>query len=213
MPGSQELPRNLAQAVRPPFVKIIELATWESDPATNCVSGSPFTGWVAASRWRSNRSPGTSRCPIRFRGRRPHPGGFTLHGRKTENSNLRALRPPLAFQAVAAPWRLHLPCEEGGRLERHGVTRASLSGRARRPGRFTFHGAAGGDRRTARYAQTGAAVIPPPHCVRREGFAPSHPFRDTGSWDPRVCIPPPAHGVTDRIRTGPLTLARSDASR
>jgi len=28
---------------------------------------------------------------------------------------------------------------EGGRLERHGVNRASLSGRARHPGRFTFH--------------------------------------------------------------------------
>jgi hypothetical protein len=29
--------------------------------------------------------------------------------------------------------------------------------------------------------------------VRREGLAPSRPFRATGFWDLRVCIPPPAH--------------------
>jgi hypothetical protein len=51
--------------------------------------------------------------------------------RKTEYSKLGALRPPLAFQAVTAPWRLHPPGAEGGAIEAHGVTRASLSGRAR----------------------------------------------------------------------------------
>ena len=67
-------------------------------------------------------------------------------------------RPPVSSRAPCHS--VNHPCEEGGRLERHGVNRASLSGRARPPGRFTFHGAVGGDRRTARYAQTGAAVIP-----------------------------------------------------
>ena len=35
--------------------------------------------------------------------------------------------------------------------------------------------------------------------VRREGLAPSRPFRDTGFWGPRVCIPPPALGVAGEI--------------
>jgi hypothetical protein len=58
---------------------------------------------------------------------------------------------------------------------RHGVTRAVVSGDARHPVRFTLRWALGGDRRTARYAQTGAAVIPPPQSVRREGVEPSRP--------------------------------------
>ena len=35
--------------------------------------------------------------------------------------------------------------------------------------------------------------------VRREGLAPSRPFRDTDFWGPRVCIPPPALGVAGEI--------------
>ena len=49
--------------------------------------------------------------------------------------------------------------------------------------------------------------------VRREGLAPSRPFRDTGFWGPRVCIPPPAPGVTDEIRTRAAASARSRANR
>ena len=61
-------------------------------------------------------------------------------GRKTENSNLRAARPPPAFQTGTTTWRFHLPWAESGRLERRGITRASVSSGARRPGRFTLHG-------------------------------------------------------------------------
>ena len=38
---------------------------------------------------------------------------------------------PIRFPAGADPWPVHPPREEGGRLERHGFPRASLSGRAR----------------------------------------------------------------------------------
>lgn len=51
---------------------------------------------------------------------------------------------------------VHPPYEEGGALEAHGVTRTSLS-------------------RRARHALSGSPS------VRREGLAPSRPFRDTGS--------------------------------
>jgi hypothetical protein len=91
-----------------------------------------------------------------------------------DESNVRGLqeaRPPVSRRAPYLSVN-HL-CEEGGRLERHGVNRASLSGHAWPPGRFTFREAVGGDRRGARYAQTGAVVISPPHCVRREGVEPS----------------------------------------
>jgi len=43
---------------------------------------------------------------------------------------------------------------ESGELESHGVTRALVSSEARHPGRFTLHGAMGGDSRIARHAQT-----------------------------------------------------------
>ncbi len=50
--------------------------------------------------------------------------------------------------------RVETRSEEGERLERYGVTRASASNGARRPVRFTFRMAASGDRRTNRYART-----------------------------------------------------------
>jgi hypothetical protein len=43
-----------------------------------------------------------------------------------------AFRRPSAFQAEPAPWPVHPPSEEGGRLERQGVTPASVSNGARR---------------------------------------------------------------------------------
>ena len=39
--------------------------------------------------------------------------------------------PPPGFRPGPAAWLVHPPCEEGGRLERHGVTRASASNGAR----------------------------------------------------------------------------------
>jgi hypothetical protein len=59
---------------------------------------------------------------------------------------------------------------ESGRLERHDRSRALVSSEARHPGRFALPGAMGGDRRTVRYAQTGAAVISPPNCVPHPRF-------------------------------------------
>ena len=118
----------------------------------------PSTSWVVASGRRRCRSP---RCDLRRLSRpvaapaahlpkqraevpsptasqRPpvfetEPATRQVYSpwRKTEYSKLRALRPPLAFQTVTAPWRLHPPGAEGGAIEAHGVTRASLSGRAR----------------------------------------------------------------------------------
>ena len=43
-----------------------------------------------------------------------------------------AVRRPSAFQAEPASWPVHPPSEEGGRLERQGVTPASVSNGARR---------------------------------------------------------------------------------
>jgi hypothetical protein len=55
-------------------------------------------------------------------------------GRSSRNSPRRASRFPSGDRTLAASSSV----EEGGRFERHGVTRASLSGRARHPDRFTF---------------------------------------------------------------------------
>lgn len=50
-----------------------------------------------------------------------------------------------------------------------------LAGEPGTPVRFTFHGAEGEDKRAARYAQTGLAVISPPQGVRRPGLEPGRP--------------------------------------
>lgn len=52
--------------------------------------------------------------------------------RRMEIPTPSALRRPSAFQAEPAPWPVHPPGEEGGRLERQGVTPASVSNGARR---------------------------------------------------------------------------------
>ena len=85
--------------------------------------------------------------------------------RRTENSNPSAFAPG-RFPSSASTLAGSSSRAEGGAVEAHGVIRASLSGRARRPGRFTFHKAVGGDMRVGRYAQTAPTVISPPHCVR-----------------------------------------------
>ena len=69
-------------------------------------------------------------------------GGFIFHGpppmrasgrlRRMEIPTPSTLRRPSAFQAEPAPWPVHPPSEEGGRLERQGVTPASVSNGARR---------------------------------------------------------------------------------
>jgi hypothetical protein len=92
--------------------------------------------------------------PISNRG--PPPWRFHLPWRRTENSNPSAFRRPSVFQAEPAQ-PVHPPRAESGRLERHGVTRASVSSGARPLAGSLSIGAADGDRRTARYAQTGAA--------------------------------------------------------
>lgn len=112
----------------------------------------------------------------RFHARPPskrcqHPGWFILqiastvpiwcHGHRGRRRNRTARERPCS--------------EEGGRLERHGVTRASLSGRARPPGRFTFHKSGGRGHASRAVRADRTTVIPPPHCVRWEGIEPPRP--------------------------------------
>ena len=82
---------------------------------------------------------------------------------------------PRAFQAVTAPWRLHPPRR---RAENSNPTpkRALVSCEARP--------LAGSPSTLFTYA--GRDLHP-------------HTLSGTGFWDLRVYIPPPAHGVTDRI--------------
>ena len=99
---------------------------------------------------------------------------------------------------------------ESGEFESHGVTRALVSSEARPLSGSLSIEAVGGDRQAAGYAQTRAVVVSPPHCVPYRGFEPR-----TSPGLGRAPLPfgLERHGVTDRIRTGPLTLARSDAYR
>ena len=75
----------------------------------------------------SNRGP----PPWRFHlPRPPVPASGRL--RRMEIPTPSAVRRPSAFQAEPASWPVHPPSEEGGRLERQGVTPASVSNGARR---------------------------------------------------------------------------------
>jgi hypothetical protein len=75
----------------------------------------------------------------------------------------------------------------------------------------------GGDKRTARYAQTASAVIPR-HTAYAGRESNPHAFRHTDlnrAWLPlhhQRISPRLRTRVTDRIRTGPLTLAKLNAS-
>jgi hypothetical protein len=85
---------------------------------------------------RSKRSPRPWR--VHSPNRLPGPVRTGRGWQRTENSNLTACA-AARFPAGASRLAGSSSMAEGGRLERHGVTRAPLSGRARRPGRFTFH--------------------------------------------------------------------------
>ncbi len=87
----------------------------------------------------------------------------------------------LESQRLPAPIRFPDGASQPGRFILHGGRRTirkpqfpahPLATEPGTPVRFTFPGAAGGDKRTARYAQTGSAVISPPHCVPHPGFEP-----------------------------------------
>jgi hypothetical protein len=90
--------------------------------------------------------------------------------------------------------------EEGGRLERHRVTGASLSGRARTPVRFTFRAGSewGQASQLVRADQDGRD--PPPQSVRREGVEPSRPK-----------APVPGTGAAASYATSALTSATTGA--
>jgi hypothetical protein len=103
------------------------------------------------------------------------------------------------------------PSEESGRLERHGASRASVSNGARHPGRFTLHerragtGAPRGTYRPARSCLFPTLLRAPPEIRTRNLFLLGE--APLPSWARR------ALRVTDRIRTGAETLARSRANR
>jgi hypothetical protein len=59
------------------------------------------------------------------------------------------LATPIRFPSAAGTLAGSSSMAEGAVFETDGVTRASLSGRARRPGRFTFHWVVGRDKRAA----------------------------------------------------------------
>jgi hypothetical protein len=94
-------------------------------------------------------------------------GGFIFRERRTE------IPTPIPLGTARFPAGAGYPPgssskAESGAIEAHGVTRALVSSEAR--------------------PLAGSLSV-----VRREGLAPSRPFRATGFWDLRVCIPPPAH--------------------
>jgi hypothetical protein len=138
-----------------------------------------------------------------------------LPKRRTENSNPSAFRRPAAFQAVPAPWLVHPPRAEGGEIESHGVTRASASNGARRPGRFTFHNCT---LKAAYLLSRVMCPIPFSVGVRRAGVEPARPKASVpgtdaaASYATSACTPVRAR-VTGRIRTGPPSLASSSANR
>jgi hypothetical protein len=98
-------------------------------------------------------------------------------------------------------------CEESGRLERHGVTRAVVSSDARHPGRFALRRAVGGDIRTGGYALTAPAVIPRlTACARRESNP--HVRRHRFLGPARLPVTPPALESDRRDSNSPCDLGK-----
>src|SRR5579872_361112 len=90
----------------------------------------PSTSWVVASGEGESR---TRKAEAQLlSGQIPSPIGLPLHKRMVDGSNVRgSRRPDLRFPTGHLSTRSTIHVEEGGRLERRGINRASLSGRAR----------------------------------------------------------------------------------
>jgi hypothetical protein len=119
----------------------------------------PSTSWVVASGWRRSRPPALARpsgfkpepaarrvhhperraevtissdcAPTGFRNRACFPAGSLSMAEDGGHDPQGPHEPPLAFQTVTAPWRLHLPGAESGAVEAHGIARALVSSEAR----------------------------------------------------------------------------------
>jgi hypothetical protein len=131
-------------------------------------------------------------------GRCPPPGGFSFHvdsparyeeaghGRGRRNRISRCCPPP-SFRPGPAAWLVHPP-------RKAGYSKATVSPahppatEPSAPVWFTFH-----------------------ECARRDSN--SHDRSHTGLGRAWLPITPPAHRATDRIRTGPVTMAKSRAYR
>ena len=154
---------------------------------------------------RSRARPGSSRS-------RP-PGRFTIHEQRAKVPTPTALRQPAAFEAVPGtcpvhsprrkteilipmPFRapprfrrgpgtcpVHLPCEEHEGLGPSHPKVYAIAGRCSSRCANAPCEAVGWDRRAARYAQTGAVVISPPHCVPYPRFE----LGTSRSWAGRLC--------------------------
>lgn len=112
---------------------------WSRTRQLTAYQAVPFTGWVVARGGsRRSRSPG-GRPPLPGSGRGPLLGGFTIHGRMVQESNLRrAPHPGHRFPAGHLPPRSTIPC--GGRAIRKPMPLAShpLATEPGTPVRFTL---------------------------------------------------------------------------
>jgi hypothetical protein len=104
----------------------------------------------------------------------------------SQRTRIPALARPRAFQAVTAPWRLWLPRRKASDSN---ATVSPAHPLATEPGPWPVH-------------------LPR---VREERLELSRP-KSHGSKPCVAAITPPAQRVTDRIRTGPPTLAKSSAN-
>ena len=118
----------------------------------------PSTSWVVASGWRRSRPPALARpsgfkpepaarqvhhperraevtissdcAPTGFRNRACSPAGSLSTAEDGGHDPQGPHGPPLAFQTVTAPWRLHPPRRRADDSNATGVTRAVVSGDA-----------------------------------------------------------------------------------
>ncbi len=132
--GQALLPTELSRRGWPPGSRTQQLPLYQSGPLHRLGSGQ---------RKRRESNPQGRSSPVFETGSVNRSDSLSMRGWWTDRTSAGLMaRPPVSSRAPCHS--VNHPCEEGGRLERHGVNRASLSGRARRPGRFTFHGAVGG---------------------------------------------------------------------
>ena len=116
---------------------------------------------------------------------------------------------PLAFQTVTAPWRLHPPRR---RADDSNATAEAAHSLAARPG--TLAGSlsrSGGRGQASRPVRADRCGRDLPASLRAPPRIRTGNLRSLSAATLPVGLE--GHGVTDRIRTGPLTLARSDANR
>lgn len=168
-------PTELSRHGWPPRDRTAQIPAYQTGPVDQLGRGQQMVEESSLRRLAASHPASNGRLP---------PGRFTIQGQRAEHSKPTASRRPAAFGAAPATLAGSLSAAEGTRIERVRANPATRFQRGTLPlGQPSIRGerAIRTPHRSAHSLAARPGALARSLSVRREGLAPSRPFRATGS--------------------------------